>query len=414
MNTLPEINSERLWARLMEMAKVGATPAGGCNRQALTDEDRVGRELFMQWCREAGCEVWLDQIGNIFARREGRNRELPPVMTGSHLDTQPTGGKFDGIYGVLAGLEVMESLNDAEVMTEAPIDVVVWTNEEGCRFDTAMMGSAVWSGQMSLEEAYALTDTKGVSVVDELRRIDHLGTTPAQCYPVTAAFETHIEQGPMLEATERTIGIVTGVQHMSRHRIDIEGQEAHAGPTPMSLRKDPMMALARFLPQLYQLAEDHGPDGRMTFGVIHAEPGSNNTVPGHLMLTADIRHPQQQNYQAMLAGFHEAVTQACEALHLPCSIDCFWEAPGVAFDEDCIKAVKAGVKHCAYSAQEMFSGAGHDAVNVSSVAPTAMIFIPCEGGLSHNEAENAEQTDLAAGCNVLLHAMAEMAVVSNK
>ncbi|MDA9580669.1 Zn-dependent hydrolase [Luminiphilus sp.] len=414
MSTLPEINSERLWARLMAMAKVGATAAGGCNRQALTDEDRVGRDLFMQWCQAAGCDVRLDEIGNIFARREGSNPELPPVITGSHLDTQPTGGKFDGIYGVLAGLEVIESLNDGEIVTEAPIEVVVWTNEEGCRFDTAMMGSAVWSGQMTLADAYALTDEAGASVGEELRRIGHLGATPAQCYPVTAAFEAHIEQGPMLEATERTIGIVTGVQHMSRHRIDIDGQEAHAGPTPMSMRKDPMMALARFLPQLYQLAEEHAPDGRMTFGVIHADPGSNNTVPGHLMLTADIRHPQRQSYDAMLAGFHQCVEQACSELELPCSIDCFWDAPGVAFDEGCINAVRVGVERFAYSSREMFSGAGHDAVNVSSVAPTAMIFIPCEGGLSHNEAENAAQEDVAAGCNVLLHAMIEMASVCEK
>jgi N-carbamoyl-L-amino-acid hydrolase len=320
-------------------------------------------------------------------------------------------GKFDGIYGVLAGLEVIESLNDGQVVTEAPIEVVVWTNEEGCRFDTAMMGSAVWSGQMTLEDAYALTDEAGANVGEELRRIGHLGAAAAQCYPVTAAFEAHIEQGPMLEATECTIGIVTGVQHMSRHRIDIDGQEAHAGPTPMSMRKDPMMALAWFLPQLYQLAEEHAPDGRMTFGVIHADPGSNNTVPGHLMLTADIRHPKKQSYDAMVAGFHQAVEQACKQLELPCTIDCFWEAPGVAFDEECINAVRAGVERLAYSSREMFSGAGHDAVNVSSVAPTAMIFIPCEGGLSHNEAENAAQADVAAGCNVLLHAMIEMSSV---
>lgn len=408
-NSLPRINGQRLWRRLMEMASIGATTAGGCNRQALTDEDRSGRELLMTWCRAAGCDVRLDEIGNIFARREGRHPDLPTVMTGSHLDTQPTGGKFDGVYGVLAGLEVIESLNDAGIVTEAPIELVVWTNEEGCRFDTAMMGSAVWSGKMALQDAYALTDAAGVSVAEELRRIDHLGAAPARSYPVRAAFEAHIEQGPVLEASGRTIGIVTGVQHMSRYRIVITGQEAHAGPTPMSMRKDPMRALARFLPQLYEMADAHGPDGRITFGVIHADPGSNNTVPGKLTLTADIRHPFKEAYDAMVADFYLYVEQACSELELPCDIDCFWVSPGVEFDEDCIAAVRAGVNRCGYSHREMFSGAGHDAVNVSSMAPTAMIFIPCAGGISHNESESAHPDDVAAGCNVLLHAMTEMA-----
>lgn len=399
------VNGQRLWQRLKDMAQIGATDAGGCNRQALTDTDKAGRELFIGWCKAAGCDVRFDEIGNIFARRAGRNSALPPIITGSHLDTQPTGGKFDGIYGVLAALEVIEALNDHQLETEAPLEVIVWTNEEGCRFDTAMMGSAVWSGVMSLEDAYALTDTEGLSVKGELLRIGHAGESQAESFPVTAAFEAHIEQGPVLEVEGQTIGIVTGVQHMSRYRIEILGQEAHAGPTPMIMRRDPMMALAKILPSMYQLAEVHAPDGRVTFGVIHADPASSNTVPGKLTFTVDIRHPDKTSYAAMIDGFHTCVAEACEGLDLPVTIDCFWTAPGVEFDADCINAVRDAAVECGYAALEMVSGAGHDAVNVSKVAPTSMIFIPCEGGISHNEAENVTPEHAEAGCNVLLQAI---------
>jgi N-carbamoyl-L-amino-acid hydrolase len=403
------IDGTRLWSRLTAMAVHGATPAGGCNRQALTDEDKAGRDMFTAWCEAAGCTIRIDSIGNIFARRAGRDQSLPPVITGSHLDTQPSGGKYDGIYGVLAGLEVIEALNDSNTMTQHPLEVVVWTNEEGCRFDMAMMGSAVWSGTLPLESAYSLADREGHSVRDELARIDYLGTEPAAVAPVHAAFELHIEQGPVLEAESKEIGIVTGVQHMSRHRAIIGGVEAHAGPTPMTMRKDPMMALADFLPQLYALAEAHGPDARITFGFIHAQPGSSNTVPGQLELTADIRHPDGDNYRTMLKGFTEAVTIACERFSLPLELSCFWEAPGVVFDHNCVEAVRRAVDHLAYSNRDIVSGAGHDACNVSAVVPTSMIFIPCKGGLSHNEAEAISCDQAEAGANVLLHAMLQRA-----
>lgn len=399
------VDSGRLWSRLMSMAAHGATPTGGCNRQALTDEDQAGRDLFVRWCEEAGCQVRVDEIGNIFARRAGSQADAAPVMTGSHLDTQPSGGRFDGIYGVLAGLEVIETLNDAGLATRHPIEVVVWTNEEGCRFDTAMMGSAVWSGAMPIEQAYALADRDGRSVRNELQRIGYLGGVPAQSAPVHAAFELHIEQGPVLEDESLAIGIVTGVQHMSRHRIVIEGEEAHAGPTPMSRRRDPMMALSVFLPQLYELAAAHGPEGRVTFGFIHASPGSSNTVPGRLEMTVDIRHPEPDRYQAMLSAYEQVVVAACERFDLPCTLECFWEAPGVAFDAHCIEAVRAAVTALGYSNREIVSGAGHDACNLAAVAPTSMIFIPCEGGLSHNEAESITREQAEQGANVLLHAM---------
>jgi N-carbamoyl-L-amino-acid hydrolase len=406
------ISEDRLWGRLRDIAKHGATPAGGCNRQALTDEDRAGRDLFIDWCRSAGCSIRVDEIGNIFARRAGSDPLAAPVMTGSHLDTQPSGGKFDGIYGVLAGLEVIETLNDANIATTHPIEVVVWTNEEGCRFDTAMMGSAVWSGAMSLADAYALADREGNTVAAELQRINYLGSEPAAPTPVHAAFELHIEQGPVLENEEISVGVVTGVQHMSRHRVVISGVEAHAGPTPMELRKDPMMALSVFLPELYQMARDSGADGRITFGFIHADPGSSNTVPGRLELTVDIRHPDADSYQSMLARYPQLVQAACDQFQLPCTMECFWEAPGVSFDADCVAAVQTAVSQLGYSHRSMVSGAGHDACNIAAVVPTSMIFIPCEGGLSHNEAESITSAEAEIGANVLLFAILNRAGVT--
>lgn len=405
-NNEPAINAERLWSRLMQMAQIGATLAGGCNRQALTDEDVTGRELFMSWCRDARCEIRLDAIGNIFARRPGRDAAAAPVMTGSHLDTQPTGGKFDGIYGVLAGLEVVETLNDLGIETDHPIDLVVWTNEEGSRFDTAMMGSAVWSGAMPLRSAYKLEDLQGISVESELHRSGQLGEDlPRQA--VHAAFELHIEQGPILESENLEVGVVTGVQHMCRYRITIRGQETHAGPSPMSLRRDPMMAVARILSELYQIADTHAPESRVTIGYIHAEPGSPNTVPGEVVFTADLRHPDAKQYQAMLTQCEHSVAAVCTALDLEGETNRVWEAPGVSFDPGCIAAVKTAVQNRGYPAMEMISGAGHDACNIASVAPISMIFIPCEGGLSHNEAENIRPEHATAGANILLDAILE-------
>lgn len=398
------IDGERLWERLMAMGRIGETPRGGSNRQALSDDDQAGRELFLGWARAAGCEVRADQAGNLFVRRPGR-AELPPVMTGSHLDTQPTGGKFDGILGVLGGLEVLETLNDADITTERPIELVVWTNEEGARFQTAMMGSAVWSGAMSLEDARALEDRSGVRVGDELDRLGYGDGVPVQAHPVAAAFELHIEQGPVLEDAGITIGIVTGVQHMSRHRILVHGSECHAGPTPMELRRDPVMAMARFLPGLYGAAQQYAPHGRITIGFIDARPGSGNTVPGQLELTVDIRHPDEASYDAMVRACTESVTDACASLGLDVEQARIWHAPGVTFAAACVEAVRSAVQVTGYDAMELVSGAGHDACNVSTVAPTSMIFVPCRDGISHNEAEWASQAHCAAGTNVLLHAI---------
>jgi N-carbamoyl-L-amino-acid hydrolase len=333
-------------------------------------------------------------------------------MTGSHLDTQPTGGKFDGVYGVLAGLEVIESLNDRAISTRHPIEVAVWCNEEGCRFPAAMMGSAVWSGRMTLESAYALEDRDGLSVREELERggVNLSASVPRQ--PVQAAFEVHIEQGPVLEQKAKDIGVVTGVQHMSRHEVVVEGQEAHAGPTPMDMRRDPVRVLADVLPAIYAAAAKRGPQARLTVAVIETRPSSPNTVPGFLRFFVDLRHPDGAQYRSLREEVEGIVDAAVGRHGLKGGIRCVWQAAGVVFDSACIAAVRAAAEALGCNPMEMVSGAGHDSVNVASVVPTSMIFVPCAGGLSHNEAESASQADLETGANVLLHAMLTMAEIA--
>ena len=403
------INGDRLWSRIMAMAEIGATAQGGCNRQALTDGDLAARQLLTRWALAAGCQVRADAVGNLFLRRAGRDDTLPVVLTGSHLDTQPTGGKFDGIYGVLAGFEVIESLNDREITTQNPIEVGVWCNEEGCRFPMAMMGSAVWSGRLPLEAAYALTDREGRSVRQELERLGLATHEPLQRQAVKAALEVHIEQGPVLEQRSRTIGVVTGVQHMSRHEVMVMGQEAHAGPTPMDMRRDPIRVLAEVLPLAYAAAAAGGADARLTVGIIETFPGSPNTVPGKLRFTLDVRHPDSRQYALLRAEIEKVVRRALANQGLEGDIRCVWEAPGVVFDSLCVEAVRGATARLGYAAMDMVSGAGHDSCNVADVVPTAMIFVPCAGGLSHNEAEDALPSDIESGANVLLHAMLSLA-----
>lgn len=403
------INGDRLWSSLMEMAKIGATDKGGCNRQALTDLDKQGRDLFVQWCRAEGCSIRIDSMGNIFARRDGKNNELPPVLTGSHLDTQPTGGKFDGVYGVLAGLEIIRSLNNAAAVTQAPIEVAVWTNEEGARFSPAMIGSGVWCGEFDLDYAYQREDKDGLLFQDELARIGYLGDSPAQAFPIAAAFEVHIEQGPILEDEGLQIGVLSGVQGMNWYDLILTGQPCHAGPSPMEKRRDPFMALPSIQQRLYDLAAEYSPWARVTFGNISATPGSYNTVPETVTLAVDLRHPDQATLDTMDKKFRAIVAESCATKDIEFSIHEQWQSPAVAFDEDCTAAIASSVKQLGYSHKAMVSGAGHDSVYVSRVAPTSMIFIPCENGISHNEAENAFIEDIEAGANVLLHAMLIMA-----
>ncbi len=403
------INGDRLWQSLMTMAKIGATEKGGCCRLTLTDLDKEARDLFVRWCEEAGCTVTVDQVGNIFARRPGRNNDLPPIMTGSHLDTQPTGGKFDGVFGVLAGLEVLRTLQDHNIETKAPIEVSVWSNEEGSRFAPAMMGSGVVAGRFSLEEILAKTDIDGKIFGEELKRIGYAGELPARQRPIGAFFETHIEQGPYLEAEKKTIGVVNKGQGQRWYDVTITGRESHAGTTPMPLRHDALAAAAKLINEVERIANDNQPHACGTVGFLQVHPNSRNTIPGQITLSVDLRHPDD----ALLSKLDEELKVYCK--HLPAEaavevkLEPIWYYAPVIFSEQCINAVREGAKAHGYSQMDIFAGAGHDACYIADFAPASMIFIPCEDGISHNEIENAEAADIIAGGNVLLSAMLERA-----
>lgn len=403
------INGKRHWDRLMNMAKIGATPKGGVCRVALTDEDKVGRDLFIKWCKAAGCTIEIDQMGNIFARRSGSNQAKPPVMIGSHLDSQPTGGKFDGVYGVLAGLEVIETLNDHNITTECPIEIVSWTNEEGARFAPAMVSSGVFAGEFTLEYAYSREDKKGIKLGNELDRIGYKGKLPVGNRSYTATFEIHIEQGPILEAEQKSVGVVTGVQGIRWYDLIVKGKETHAGPSPMSYRIDPVKAALPIVSQIYDLAEKYHPNARVTVGYLDASPGVRNTVPGTLTISVDLRHPNADILSAMDIDMKLIVKQENKKSAVQAIVNDIWYSPPVAFAPACIQAVRKAVDKLNIPAMEIVSGAGHDAVYVSKVSPTSMIFIPCDDGLSHNELENAQKEDVINGVNVLLHAVLEMA-----
>jgi N-carbamoyl-L-amino-acid hydrolase len=412
MKDIPDdlrINGERLLARLSEMARIGATHKGGVSRLALTDEDKAARDLFTKWCREAGCTVSIDQVGNIFARRIGTQDDLPPVFAGSHLDSQPTGGRFDGVYGVLAGLEVIETLNDRDLNTKHPLEVVSWTSEEGARFSPAMIGSGVFAGVFELDYALSRADKDGLTLGDELKRIGYAGEEPVGGRQVRAAFELHIEQGPILEAEKVTIGVVSGVQGLIWYDLVIKGQEAHAGPTPMQLRRDPVAGLSRIIQKTYLLAEENAPHARLTFGDIKVEPGSRNTIPGRVTLAIDMRHPDPQVLDSMDRELKSIVESQCRTAGLTGKLEEVWYMPPVFFAPECISAIRGAVEGLGLPAMDIVSGAGHDALYLSKVAPTGMIFIPCRGGLSHNEGEYASPGDLIAGGNVLLRAVLEIA-----
>ena len=403
------IDGGRLWQSLMDMAQIGATPLGGCNRQALTDLDKQGRDLFVGWAREAGCTIAVDAVGNIFARRPGTDDSLEPVLMGSHLDTQATGGKFDGVYGVLAGLEVVRTLNDLEIDTPRPIEVAVWTNEEGCRFAPAMLGSGVVSGVYSLEQAYAATDKDGHTLGAELERIGYKGTLPAAPRPYAAMIEAHIEQGPILEAEDITIGAVTGIQGAYWFDLTITGQSAHAGPTPMAMRRDPWRAASPIVADLLALADAHAPWGRTTIGDITASPGARNTVPESLTLTIDIRHPDGAVLSEMVEKMRTIIAQHCAAARVDHSLSQVWYMPPTTFAEPLVDAVEKAAADLGLSHMRIVSGAGHDSLHTAQFAPTAMIFVPCARGLSHNELEDASPAHIEAGANVLLGAVAQLA-----
>lgn len=403
------VDGRRLWSRLMEMAEIGATVNGGSNRQALSDEDAAGRALFQHWAEAAGCTAETDRIGNLFLRRPGTDPEAEPVLVGSHLDTQPTGGRFDGVYGVLGGLEVVERLNDLGVETRRPIDVVVWTNEEGSRFQHSMMGSAVWAQKMELEGALALADVDGITVADELDRLGWAGSRPAAPSGAAAAFELHIEQGPILEDEGVEIGIVTGVQGLRWFTIELGGFPAHAGPTPMVGRKDPAKAIAAIVGDVYAAVDAKGEWARATFAQFRSHPVSPNTIPETLSCTLDLRHPEPDVLDAMEDEMRTIVAERSSALGVTAVVELGNDSPAVRFDADLVDAVERSAAGLGVTHRRMISGAGHDACYVAAHHPTAMIFVPCEDGLSHNEAEAITADQAAAGASVLLGAVREAA-----
>lgn len=401
------VDGARLWASLEEMARIGATGRGGCDRQALSDADRAGRDQFTRWARALGCAVTVDQIGNLFARRPGLKPQAAPVLIGSHLDTQATGGRFDGVYGVLAGLEVLHTLADNAVHTERPIEVANWTNEEGCRFAPAMLGSGVVAGEFDLAYAYARTDRDGRSVGEELARIGYLGELPARAREFAAVFEVHIEQGPILEATNTTIGVVTGIQGAYWLDVTLIGKACHAGPTPMEARRDPWRAALPIIDGAYALAAKLAPDARATIGDVKVFPGARNTVPERLIVCVDLRHPEAAQLDLMAAQFRDFSMRCAAAAGIDARVDTIWHMPPTQFDAALIGLIGRSAAALGYRHRPIVSGAGHDSLYTARFAPTAMIFVPCRDGLSHNEAEEALPADLEAGANVLLQAVLE-------
>ena len=404
-----QIDGKRLWDSLMEMAKIGATEKGGCCRLALTDLDRQARDQFVRWCEAAGCSIKIDKMGNIFARRPGKNNDLAPVMTGSHLDTQPTGGRFDGVFGVLAGLEVVRSLNDLGVETERPVEVAVWTNEEGSRFAPAMVASGVFAGVFDLEYGLSRSDADGKTMGEELQRIGYAGAEPVGGREIHAFFETHIEQGPILEAENKTIGIVTDAQGQRWYELTLTGVESHAGPTPMARRKDALLGAARIVELVNSTCLDNAPVACATVGMMQVHPNSRNVIPGKVFLTVDFRHPDDDVLAEMDAALRSGVEKIAGEIGLEYELEQIFYYQPLHFDESCIAAVREGAAAFGYAAREIVSGAGHDACYMAKVAPTAMVFVPCIDGISHNEIEDAKPEWITAGGNVLLRAIVEKA-----
>ncbi len=400
----PQVNGERLWQSLLDMAQFGAIPKDGVTRLALSEEDRQARDQLRDWAKEAGCSVRVDRMGNMFLRREGTRPELAPVITGSHVDSQPNGGRFDGIYGVLAGLEVIRTLNDRQITTERALEVVNWTNEEGARFAPAMISSGVFAGVFDLAYGLSRSDAQGISLGEALQQIGYAGEHPVGGMPIHAAFELHIEQGPILEAENIEIGVVTTAQGQRWYELGITGFSAHAGTTPMDRRRDALLGFATLVTAVNTIGKNFMPDARATVGMAQITPNSRNVVPGKVFFSVEFRHPQEavleQMEQQLLAAVAEVGTQGLSA-----SAERIFQYQPIRFDRGCIDSVRQAALALGYSHRDMVSGAGHDACYLSRVAPTAMIFIPCVEGISHNELENISPAWATAGANVLLNAL---------
>jgi len=393
----------------MEMAKIGPGIAGGNNRQTLTDEDAVGRKLFQQWCEEAGCTMGLDKMGTMFARREGTDPDALPVYVGSHLDTQPTGGKYDGVLGVLGGLEIVRQLNDMNIKTKHPIVVVNFTNEEGTRFAPAMVASGVFAGMHTLDWAYDREDADGVRLGDELKRVGYLGDEEVGARKMHAFFELHIEQGPILEQESCDIGVVTHGQGLNWLQVTLTGKESHTGSTPMPMRVNAGLGMARMTELVNELALSHAPHAVGAIGHCDVYPNSRNIIPGRVVFTVDFRHPQKAVIDDMEKRFREGAQKIASDIGLGMEIEQVGGFDPVEFDENCVQAVRSAADRLGYKHRDLVSGAGHDACWINRVAPTSMVMCPCVDGLSHNEAEDITPDWATAGTNVLFHAVVETA-----
>ena len=405
------INPDRLWDSLMEMAKIGPGVAGGNNRQTVTDEDGEGRHLFKKWCDAAGLVTGVDKMGTMFARREGTDPDLPPVYVGSHLDTQPTGGKYDGVLGVLGGLEVIRTLNDLGIRTKHPIVVTNWTNEEGTRFAPAMLASGVFAGEHELDWAYDRKDAKGLRFGDELERIGWKGDEDVGNRPMKAFFELHIEQGPILEDEGIDIGVVTHGQGLWWLQVTLTGKDAHTGSTPMPKRRNAGLGMARVTELVHDVAMDYQPDAVGAIGHVEVYPNSCNVIPGKVVFTIDIRSPDQEVLDTMRARIEDGIATICEAMDIGFEVEAVGHFDPVTFDAGCVKAVRDAAERLGYTHRDIVSGAGHDACWINRLAPTAMIMCPCVDGLSHNEAEEISKEWAAAGTDVLFHAVVETAEI---
>jgi beta-ureidopropionase / N-carbamoyl-L-amino-acid hydrolase len=399
-----QINAQRLWDMVMETAQIGATAKGGIRRLTLTDLDREVRDWFTAQCKAMGCTVTVDEVGNMFALRPGRRSDLAPIAIGSHLDTQPTGGKFDGVLGVLGGLEVFKTLTDLGYDTHAPLLLVNWTNEEGSRFAPAMLGSGVFAGVFDRAYADAREDRQGVKFGQALEAIGYRGNVTAGTVPIGAMFELHIEQGPILEAESKIIGVVTGVQGMRWYDVTVTGQEAHTGSTPMHLRRNALLGAGRLVESIDRIAKAHAP-GVGTVGLMEVRPNSRNVIPGEVFFTIDFRHPQSPALDAMETALEQEIASLTAETGLGVECKRIWDSAPVSFDPDCIACVQEGAEKAGFSRREIVSGPGHDAAYIARVAPTTMIFVPCKDGISHNEAESTTLEECAAGAQVLLNAV---------
>ena len=408
------VDGARFWDSIMAMAKIGATPKGGSHRLTLSDEDKIGRDLFASWCEDAGLSVSVDELGDMFARRAGSDETKAPVGMGSHLDTQPFGGKFDGVFGVLAALEVAHTLNDHDIETVSPLEVVNWTNEEGARFAPSMLASGVFGGVYGLDWALSRRAVdSGATLLEELQRIGYHGDLPVREHAFSAFFECHIEQGPILDREGIAVGVVNAAQGFRWYDISLEGFASHTGSTPMVGRRNALLGLAKVAQAVDDIAHEHAPLARGTVGgQVSVAPGSRNIIPGEVNFTVDMRHPSADTLSAMDAALREVCAQVADEIGLTLSLEQISYTEPVAFDEGCVAAVKGACERLGVSHQFITSGAGHDACYVANIVPTTMLFAPCKDGISHHESEDAKAEDLEAVCNVLLHAVLDYAGVA--